>query len=95
MESATIDTGTLAAAPAGPVPQAPPGRPAGPAPTIGIPDGDPAAAAMALLRTARPDADAVLRGRIAALGTQCADLVEAARLDPRGTLGDFLHQTFP
>lgn len=61
--------------------------PAGP---TAIPDGDPAAAALALLHAARPDASRILAGRIDRVEAELADQVEAARLDGRIALREFL-----
>jgi hypothetical protein len=78
--------------PPDPVPSPPPRRvPPAPAPVaIAIPDGEPAAAALALLHAVRPDAPSILAGRIEALTRQIADQIEEARLASSITLPEFI-----
>lgn len=60
---------------------APSAVPADPPMDIRIPDGDPAAGALALLAAVRPDAPSILAARIAGIDADLADQVEVYRLN--------------
>jgi hypothetical protein len=64
----------------------------GPVPAVPaiIPDGSPADVALALLTAVCPAAPAVLRDRIDRLTSELADHVEAARLNTKGTLSEYI-----
>lgn len=84
-----VETDPAPPVPPGPAPDPTPTDPT-PAVPIALPDGDPAAGALALLHVVRPDADGVLAARLERLEAELSDQVELWRLDTRLTLADFM-----